>query len=314
MPVRDLKSFLPTPEELLALDLPALAEILLVHLHSWKGEGKVSQPVGGLNRLYFVQVMEGTERGLGTVRRNEPEYGAKQPEVTRRMQEAWNWLEKEQWLMHNPDLPGGDWFLITSAGEDLLSRKARFESWEKLGVDCLKHDLLNGGFRIVGGPPENQKLAWEWVRMKEGQAMLPAGKRTSSTSGSSFIADSRIDELRKLASADFDFQRLIRLCEELNASYNDGNYYATAMLTRGLLDHVPPIFGHSTFAQVANNYSGGGRSFKEAMRHLEGSARNVADAHLHMPIRKSETLPTAQQVYCASQLDVLLSEVVRIMK
>jgi hypothetical protein len=31
-----------------------------------------------------------------------------------------------------------------------------------------------------------------------------------------------------------------------------------------------------------------------------------------MPIRKSEALPTAQQVNCSQQLDVLLSEIVRI--
>jgi hypothetical protein len=196
----------------------------------------------------------------------------------------------------------------------LLSRHARFEYWEKLGVDRVKHDLLNGGFRVVGGPPENQELAWEWVRMKEGQAMLPAGKRAGSNSGSSFIADSRIDELRKLSSPDFDFQKLIRQCEELNSSYNNGNYYATAMLTRGVLDHVPPLIGHTTFTQVANDYSGGGRSFREAIQHLDGAARKVGDAHLHMPIRKSEALPTPQQVYCASQLGVLLSEIVRIMK
>jgi hypothetical protein len=91
-------------------------------------------------------------------------------------------------------------------------------------------------------------MAWEWVRMKEGQAMLPAAKRVGSRGESSFIADSRIDELRKLPSPDFDFQKLIRLCEELNSSYDNGNLYATAMLTRGVLDHVPPVFGHTTFA------------------------------------------------------------------
>src|ERR1700719_3033227 len=60
-------------------------------------------------------------------------------------------------------------------------------------------------------------------------------------------------------------------------------YFATAMLTRGLLDHVPPLFGTNTFSQVANNYGGGGRSFKDTMHHLENAARKVADAHLHMP-------------------------------
>jgi hypothetical protein len=106
----------------------------------------------------------------------------------------------------------------------------------------------------------------------------------------------------------------VRLCEEINSSFGMQNYYATAMLIRGLLDHVPPMFGLKTFGEVANNYAGGGRSFKETMHHLENASRKVGDAHLHMPIRKSETLPTPQQVNCGQQLDVLLSEIVRIMR
>ena len=46
-------------------------------------------------------------------------------------------------------------------------RQSRFAQWDMLGVDRVKHDLLNGGFRLVGGPPEVRELAWEWVRMKE---------------------------------------------------------------------------------------------------------------------------------------------------
>jgi len=130
--------------------------------------------------------------------------------------------------------------------------------------------------------------------------------------GSVIVAESRLIELRSLASPDFDFRKLVRLCEEINAAYGLQCYYATAMLIRGLLDHVPPLFGCKTFSEVANNYPGGGRSFKETMLHLENASRKVGDAHLHMPIRKSETLPTAQQVSCGQQLDVLLSEIVRI--
>jgi hypothetical protein len=84
------------------------------------------------------------------------------------------------------------------------------------------------------------------------------------------------------------------------------------MLIRGLLDHVPPVLGCKTFVEVSNNYAGGGKSFKDTMQHLELTSRKVADAHLHMPIRKSETLPTPQQVNCGQQLDVLLSEIVRV--
>jgi hypothetical protein len=130
--------------------------------------------------------------------------------------------------------------------------------------------------------------------------------------GSTIVADSRLVELRSLASADFDFRKLVRLCEEINSTYGLQCYYATAMLVRGLLDHVPPIFGYKTFSEVANNYAGAGKSFKETIHHLENASRKVGDAHLHMPIRRSETLPTAQQVNCGQQLDVLLSEIVRI--
>lgn len=256
-------------------------------------------------------MLENQNKGLGP-RPPGYEYGTRQAEVTRRVMEAWNWLDKQCLLMPDPSCQG--WHVISTEGKELLSKLARFEKWEKYGPDAIKMDLVNGGRRLVGGTSVVRDLAWEWVRMKEGQAMMPARKHAGSSGGSSFIADSRIDELRKLSSPAFDFQKLIRLCEELNSSYNNGNYYATAMLTRGVLDHVAPLFGKSSFAEVANNYSGGGRSFKETMHHLENSARKIGDMHLHVPIRKSETLPTPQQVYCASQLDVLLSEIVRIMK
>ncbi|MFN7992721.1 MAG: hypothetical protein U0Q18_03930 [Bryobacteraceae bacterium] len=311
MAVRPLKSFFPTADDLLAADLPSLGEVLLVHLNGY--EDRVKQ-LGGLNRGYFRAILENRNVGLGPLP-PEPEYGPQQLDVTKRMMEAWNWLEREGLLMHNPDQPAADWFIITTTGEELLSRLGRFEHWERFGLDQVKADLEHtGGLRAVGGGPGVAQMAWNWVRMKEGQAMMPVSRRGLSGGGSSFIAESRIEELRKLPSPDFDLQKLIRLCEELNSSYDNGNYYATAMLTRGVLDHVPPLFGHQTFAQVANNYSGGGRSFKETMQHLDGAARKVSDAHLHMPIRKRETLPTPQQVYCASQLDVMLSEIVRIMR
>jgi hypothetical protein len=141
------------------------------------------------------------------------------------------------------------------------------------------------------------------------QSALPTG-----TQPLLLIAESRVDELRNLTSNQFDFKKLIRLCEEINSSFINGNYFATAMLIRTLLDHVPPLFGMNSFSEVANNYGGGKsfQSFKGTMQHLQTTARSVADGHLHQQIRKSETLPTAQQVNCAQQLDTLLAEIVRI--
>lgn len=89
-------------------------------------------------------------------------------------------------------------------------------------------------------------------------------------------------------------------------------YLGTAMLTRGLLDHVPPVFGMKSFSEVANNYAGGGKSFKGTMQHLESGARNIADSHLHGQIRRKETLPEPQQVDFRAGLDALLAEIVRI--
>ena len=127
-----------------------------------------------------------------------------------------------------------------------------------------------------------------------------------------FIDPSRLAELRSVSSRKFDLRRLIRLCEELDGCYQAGFFLSVAALTRALLDHVPPIFGCSRFAEVANNYAGA-RSFRESMLHLENSARRIGDAHLHIQIRPSETLPTATQVNFQNDLDVLLAEIVRIL-
>jgi hypothetical protein len=132
------------------------------------------------------------------------------------------------------------------------------------------------------------------------------------SAGMSPIAASRIAELRTLNDPRFDFRKLIRFCEEINISFRAGCYLATAMLTRALLDHVPPLFGTKSFAEIANNYAGGSKSFKGAMQHLDSGARNIADGHLHSQIRKNETLPEAQQVDFRAGLDALLAEIVRI--
>jgi hypothetical protein len=268
---------------------------------------------GRLNRDYFTAMMGNRNVGLGPLPFKEPEYGAKQPEVTRALLEAWNWLEREGMLMHDAQQPA-TWYVITRQGEELIKQAHRFEQWEKLGVNRVKSDLANtGGMREVGGTQDVRDMAWKWVEMKEARATAIA-REHAAASRLTVVAESRIAELRALSSTQFDFKKLIRLCEEINKVYSGGCYFATAMLTQGLLDHVPPVFGFKTFSEVANNYPGGGKSFKETMQHLENASRKVVDAHLHMPIRKSETLPTAQQVNCGQQLDMLLSEIVRIKK
>jgi hypothetical protein len=155
-----------------------------------------------------------------------------------------------------------------------------------------------------------------WDRIAELERNIPSPPQAKSQillAGTySFVSEARINELRALTSPNFDLRKLVRLCEEINIAYGNGALLATVMLTRAILDHVPPIFGMPTFPQVVNNYPGS-RSFKETMESLEKAARKIADGYLHSPIRSKEILPEAQQVNFSAQVDALLAEIVRIL-
>ena len=127
-----------------------------------------------------------------------------------------------------------------------------------------------------------------------------------------YVHQNRINELKTVTSTNFDLSKLIQFCNELNASRTSGNVYTIIMLCRAIIDHIPPIFGATNFNEVTNNHSGT-RSFKKSMEHLNISSRNIADQHLHTQVRSSEALPTLTQVDFSNDIDVLLSEIVRIL-
>src|SRR6185312_2574755 len=142
MAIRPLKSFLPTADDVVNSDLPTLGRILLVVLKSYESQSPaVYQPVGGINREYFLAVMEHRNVMIGPLPGNEPEYGARQPEVSRAVREAWNWLEKEGHLMRTPGQPVADWFSITRSGEEQIKRFTLYEQLERLGLDRVKSEL-----------------------------------------------------------------------------------------------------------------------------------------------------------------------------
>jgi len=130
---------------------------------------------------------------------------------------------------------------------------------------------------------------------------------------SDYVDVRRIDELRCVNGTSYDLSKLVKMCEELNICYSSGAYFATLMLVRSILDHIPPIFGYKAFSEMANNHKGG-KSFKEAMQRLENTSRKIADSYLHSQIRNSESLPNSIQVKFDSELDFLLGEIYRILK
>jgi hypothetical protein len=108
-----------------------------------------------------------------------------------------------------------------------------------------------------------------------------------------FVAPELLAELRAFRPAKFDFKKLIAFCEELNDAYRRGAYLSTALLIRAVMNHVPPVFGHTTFAAVVAQ---AGRSIKPMLERLESEARPIADLHTHILIREHESLPTKNQV------------------
>ena len=145
--------------------------------------------------------------------------------------------------------------------------------------------------------------------LREDGILLGKQKIASTKPVAAYVNKSRIAELRQVTSLNFDLQRLIRLCEELNKCFASNSFCATAALVRAVIDHVPPILGARTFAEVANNI--GEKSIKASLQRLETSSRNIADSVLHQQIRKREVVPNSTQVNFSNDLDVLLGEVVR---
>lgn len=127
-----------------------------------------------------------------------------------------------------------------------------------------------------------------------------------------FVDTDRIQELKDVDSSEFDLKKLIRYCEEINVCFENEAYLAVVMLTRAILDHIPPIFHADNFQ---NSYSQNRtKSFKEHMTHLDKSLRKIADSYLHGQIRRKEILPNKTQVNFSQDIDVLLAEICRKIK
>jgi hypothetical protein len=131
-----------------------------------------------------------------------------------------------------------------------------------------------------------------------------------------FVHPTRINELSMVATEKFDLSKLLALCRELNINYSFGCHYSIALLIRSILNHVSPIFGYGKFADVLTKYQADGniKSFRQSIVHLEESSRKIADSYAHSLVRAKETLPTETQIDFRRDLDVLLGEIVRILK
>lgn len=127
-----------------------------------------------------------------------------------------------------------------------------------------------------------------------------------------YVNKDRITQLQELEIKNYDFSKLISFCLELNTANKNGMFLTIPMLIRAIIDHIPPLFNKTTFIDMCGSY--GNRSFQEIMLRLEKSSRKIADSFLHLPIRNKEVLPNETQVNFKNELDVLLSEIIRVHK
>ncbi|MGQ8630479.1 hypothetical protein ACUTJJ_03225 [Agrobacterium sp. DKPNP3] len=173
-----------------------------------------------------------------------------------------------------------------------------------------------GGF--FGGPSyASVQEASRIVRVAARAIQRKDAKPLQSATGvKPYVDDARIVALQNIGAGKWDFSRLAEICREINVAAANRCHMSTAMLLRTILNHIPPVLGFTTFAEVASNYGGPktNKSFKGNMQRMEGSLRNIADVHLHSAIRSREDMPTAVQVDFSADLDVLLGEVIRVAK
>lgn len=208
------------------------------------------------------------------------------------------------WMLYNLHIP---------RVKDLI--KFHYDKFEGDKIDFLEflYYELAGSKLTKGGkelpPPQQKVITMEWCKSKLNEIRNEKTKPLASLK-KEFINLERINSIIELKNEKFDYQKLIKLLEEINHNYSFENFLSVAILSRAVIDHVAPIFGHKTFNEVANNY--GNASFKKNMQHLNNSMRSMADCYLHVTIRKNESLPNENQIDFSRELDFLLAEIIRI--
>jgi hypothetical protein len=108
----------------------------------------------------------------------------------------------------------------------------------------------------------------------------------------------------------FNYKKLIKILGELNYNFAAGYQYASSMLIRAVLDHIPPIFGYTSFEEVVNNYSWD-KTDKEYMKKLLDFKNNADDA-LHRQISEDQDLLEMDNLPNSNRINRLLQECLKI--
>jgi uncharacterized protein (TIGR02391 family) len=106
-----LSAMIPNEDDLLALEVEELAGILLVYLNSCGSNSGDSVVQNDLISVHnFVRNLE-----------SHPEYPTQRSAVNRALMEAWNWLQREGFLIQQATQPAG-WYFLSRRAQRLKSR------------------------------------------------------------------------------------------------------------------------------------------------------------------------------------------------
>lgn len=216
---------------------------------------------------------------------------------------------------------------IRSGNREKFADRGLFTQWKISCIDCLtnfKDRPYLGQFKaeVISRMSPNIERGLGILRSVKGALekgylddYISAEEKKVEPDVDNYVAEERIKEIASLPKDNFDTAKLVKLCEEINQNYEWKNCFAVGALLRTTLDHIPPIFEKESFEQVASEYSWG-RSHKSLMVKLSESAKKIAHSLLHKQIRKSkvEVLPKKQRVDFRAELDILLAEIVTILK
>ena len=255
MAFRSLKSFFATADELLQQASPTLGGVLLAHLKSYEGLNTVYQHAG-LHRGYFRAMLENRNVGLGPLPK-EPEYGTRQLEVTKRMMEAWNWLERQGLLIHN-DQQVGDWFTISSDREKYLDQEK---------VPELPSSNPSTVSKASTGAPR-ALLSYSWEGLEHRRWVSEFAERLQGESGVEIIFDQwhlnpGNDKLHFMERAVADSNFVIVVCTPIYAERANerrgGVGYESMVITAELAEHILtnkfiPVLRKGTWASSQPTY------------------------------------------------------------
>ncbi len=141
-----------------------------------------------------------------------------------------------------------------------------------------------------------------WMKAKK-SSIKTQPKETEPTS---LYVREEIIEAIKSKKDGFNYKKLLKLMTELNKNYLDSNAYSCLALIRAITDHIPPLLGYISFAEVVNNYKGA-KTTKNYISNLHND-RDVSDDSLHTRISKSEDLIDMDNVPNKQFLNKLLQE------